>query len=128
MKEKLKIIALIAFIAMCVSITIGQLTITTSIPTKADTIYIDGASVKTNIVTVGSAKYVVFRYGDDIEVARYLILSPKKISCPFLSVNPVDSRADPGTISTNTGKGPEAVAVALFGGVTTSRTASGSIT
>ena len=71
MKEKLKIIALIAFIAMCVSITIGQLTITTSIPTKADTIYIDGASVKTNIVTVGSAKYVVFRYGDDIEVERY---------------------------------------------------------
>ena len=71
MKEKLKIIALIAFIAMCVSITIGQLTITTSIPTKADTIYIDGASVKRNIVTVGSAKYVVFRYGDDIEVERY---------------------------------------------------------
>ena len=56
---------------MCVSITIGQLTITTSIPTKADTTYIDGASVKTNIVTVGSAKYVVFRYGDDIEVERY---------------------------------------------------------
>ena len=71
MKEKLKIIALIAFIAMCVSITIGQLIITTSIPTKADTTYIDGASVKTNIVTVGSAKYVVFRYGDDIEVERY---------------------------------------------------------
>ena len=47
MKEKLKIIALIAFIVMCVSITIGQLTITTAIPAKADTTYIDGASVKT---------------------------------------------------------------------------------
>lgn len=71
MKEKLKIIALVAFIVMCVSITIGQLTITTAIPAKADTTYIDGASVKTNIITVGSAKYVIFRYGDDIEVERY---------------------------------------------------------
>ena len=71
MKEKLKIIALVAFIVMCMTITIGQLTITTSIPAKADTTYIDGASVKTNIVTIGSAKYVVFRYGDDIEVERY---------------------------------------------------------
>ena len=71
MKEKLKIIALVAFIVMCVAITIGQLNIITAIPAKADTTYIDGASVKTNIVTVGSAKYVVFRYGDDIEVERY---------------------------------------------------------
>lgn len=68
--KKLKIFALVSFIVMCLSITFVSLSVGTSTPTKAATVYVHGDNIYYETISVAGHTILIARLGNDIEVCR----------------------------------------------------------
>lgn len=68
--KKIKIFALVSFIVMCLSITFVSLSVGTSTPTKASTIYMQGNNVYYETIQVGGHVIMIAKYGNDIEICK----------------------------------------------------------
>ena len=68
--KKIKILALVSFIVMCLSIAFVSLSVGTATPTKASTVYMQGNNVCYETIRVGAHVVMIAKYGNDIEVCR----------------------------------------------------------